>query len=450
MVIAAVVLFVAHLYVLLDSAYRQQSIAAGPTSPTETETAGVRIRGWAERSKISPPEAFAFWLTVENRSGAPLQRLVLRELRAPGFVPAGACWNRAGLPQCQPADHVAIQPLGLPLNLGPGDVAGLTAELSPSGSELGSVITGVFAWQAPDGAQKLGAVEIGPIQVVEQRVSFGTVMADAGYSFVKDLGLPLVVGFLAYYFQQTHQERARRDEIRRSFLERATDNAVHYLLPLVQAAQSLQSQAEKLRLHRQAAVRDDWRTGLYYMVLFLKRVRDLAFKGGGFMLEDTRGEVVLQLSGNLVFERARDRLGYFEISLAQDLMEGHESVTQFWAQAASRQRSLFGGTGTRQQAIARLEDSFKDWVLTTFAENDDLLSIYSDVLLFEINWLFAPWYESATLKAPDLAIRQNRLADAVAAAPPAARPPLAQLYAAVEAYSQGLKSFSGRGPRHSA
>jgi hypothetical protein len=263
-VAAACALLTSAIYNEVETSRRQEAIVAGPAAPTETDASGVRFRGWSDRSRLAASETFCFWIVIENRSGAPMERLEFRELKAPGFVPAGRCWRASLpglplLPVCRPGESSAASAQGLPPRLDPNEAVGLTAELSPAAGQSGTrVITGVFSWQTSGGAQRQGAVEIGPIQVAHRPASPLAVTSTAIYTFFKDLGLPLVLVLLAYLFQQLQHEQARleetrhferehREETRQFFLARATDNAVRYLLPLVGAATSLQEYGRRLR-----------------------------------------------------------------------------------------------------------------------------------------------------------------------------------------------------------
>ncbi|HTG31783.1 MAG TPA: hypothetical protein VLB76_02540 [Thermoanaerobaculia bacterium] len=362
-----------------------EALASGPTPPITTEVDGVRLRGWADRSKVRPGDSFDLWIVIENRSGTNIASLGFREFRHPGFVEVGACW-RDRRPVCRPGDAAAK---GLPDRLENNQVTSLGAQLRPAGGAGDWVVTGLTEWTKAGGGQAQGAVFIGPIQVSEPSPSGWLSSSEAVYTFFKDLGLSIVLALLAYAFQRLQQERSRAQDTYNLFLTKATDNAIQYFLPIIGGANGLREQVRKLRAGADPA--EPLSRGFYYALYFIKRMRELTLKGGAFLLPDLYGEQLIQHCWIVFYGQAVQYLGYREISRVLDILEPQETLTSF--EEKLRPHGLIGGGKIPPAVIAQMRTGFASWVTgPDFANIKIELSFLAVVLQYETNRLYGPWY----------------------------------------------------------
>jgi hypothetical protein len=361
---------------------------AGATSPVTSLTGDVQIRTWASREVIRSGDTFEVWVLVKNNSHLPLQKLEIKTYESPGFVPIGTCW-RGGVPGCRPGMPPASQPVGLEQTLAPGLSGMAFAELKSAGSTKDK-LTASIAWVAAGKAQE-HSIRIDPVKVAS-RVPSGIV---AGYSLLKDLGLPLLLGVLAFFFQRSLYERSRVQTVRSALLPTATANAVHYLLPVSSAIGSLN------KVTSDAAATEDidkkilrWRQSFFYFAFLLKRMRDLGTEGGAIFLDNPSSEEIVVACWRAVQLRAIDCFGYLEVSHTMDLMVDHESFSLFMSQLPSFRDLLGKPPSSARIAAMQFRDKF--WKLAAgggLKADLEILGVMGEILQLEVNRLFLGWYE---------------------------------------------------------
>ena len=367
------------------------SLASATSPVSQGEAGGVELRAWAGRASIRSGDTFEFWILVKNASTLPLTGLRLIDLDSPGFVPVGNCWT-AGVPGCRPGVPSSGQPAGLETVLSPGAVGMAFAELKSSGSpgKHPRPITVSVTWSLR-GKSEQQSIKIQPAEVAPHAPHWVVVV----YSFLKDFGLPLLLGVLAYLFQQILQERSRVQSAHSTILPTATTNAVKYLLPVAAAIRNLRrvlAEAEGIPPD-QPQWQAKQQEAFFYFVFLLKRMRDLNFVGGGFFLGDVSSEVLVAECWRAVHRRAIEHFGYLDLSHAQDLLEGHETFSLFLGQFEEPPNPA-------QTAARRVAGSFPDWSRATQSNADlQLLSVVSGILQFEANRLYLGWYEK--VDSPD-------------------------------------------------
>ncbi len=185
--------------------------------------------------------------------------------------------------------------------------------------------------------------------------------SEAVYTFFKDLGLSIALALLAYAFQRLQQERSRAQDTRNLFLTKATDNAIQYFLPIIGGANGLLAQAQKLRAGPPGSNPEDpLSRGFYYAFYFIKRMRELALKGGAFLLNDIYGEQLIEYCWDRFYSQAVQYLGYRELSRVLDILESQETLTSF--EEKLRPRGIMGGGKIPPAVITTMRDRFKAWL----------------------------------------------------------------------------------------
>ena len=410
--------WVGYLYQGPRSTEEAVSLATA-TSPERRVIGEVELKIWASRTVIRSGDSFELWLLVKNTSQLPLAELRIVDLYSPGFVPIGNCWI-AGVPGCRPGVPSSVQPAGLETALPPGAVAMVFAELKSSGkpkptsSKLKSAgnptcnasaklaaagnpfdkpdpIKSCVTWKLA-GRVITEPIEIQPVEVAPNVAHWVAI----AYTLLKDLGLPLVLAILAYLFQQILHERSRVQSGRDAMLPTATANAAKYLLPAASAAGTLRrvlGEAEKLPPQK-----PKWwakqQEAFYYFIFLLKRMRDGNTIGGGFFLKDQRSEEFAAGCWRAIYRRAIDHFGYLNLSHAQDLLEGHETISSFLDRLQSPDEEL----KSAQRAAAEVAERFPGWSKVP-PHNADLrlLGVLVDILQFEANRLYLGWYDEVQI-----------------------------------------------------
>jgi len=389
----------------LVRAAREESLAEGATPPAVLEKDGLRIEARADRSKVSIPGVVHVWVTFQNRSDAEIQNLKLGRFRTDGFK-QGRCWI-AEVPACRPGETVAKSSL-LPAKLLPGETVALMGDLQPENAPGSRVLMGPVSWTlVRPGKSPLNEVEVvtlGPLQVAEPPTHWLLTVGEAVYSFFKDLGVPVVLGLLAYLFQRLQQDRTRQQETRQRFLDRATDNSARFYLPICSAAHMLVWQS---RAFKEAAPGDperekSFRRSFYYFLYLMKKNRDLGHHAGGFFFPKREAEKVVDKCERAFFPAAWGRLGYIEISEVLDSLDEEETITSL-EKKLFRPRFLSLLSGSEATAATRLRDGFRTWLEKDgFDRYHDVLTVFSKVVLYEVNTVYASWYGQEDQPREDL------------------------------------------------
>ena len=352
-------------------------------TPWQTECSkDIRVLGWLDRSLVKLGDSATVWLAVENRSPVAISNLRIESFTHRGLIQAGNCWQ-GGFPHCLPGEVSSAQSPGLSSDLKPGDAATVLAELKPTASAKPEAIYAAVRWKEP--GRRCGSnVTFGLIDVAEPPWRFSAAI----YSLLKDLALPVLLGLLAFSLQQSLQDRARTQAVRQALTPRATENALRYLAPIGFASLNLQRAIEKTR---------DPTEAFFYLVFVIKKMRDVSQADGGIVLGSLESENFTASCWAIFLARVKERYGYMDVSHAVDLMEDHESISQFYSALRDSPKAI---RPVRKAAVLRFQQKY----LKDFADGNlgphlpPVLQIMAKVLLPEINWLHRGWYEDKELK----------------------------------------------------
>jgi hypothetical protein len=302
------------------------------------------------------------------------------------------------MPGCRPGVISSVQPAGIESDLPPGAVSMVFAELKTSGVNP-DPIRAVFSWKV-EGKRESHQIENHPADVAPHARQW---VVEA-YALFKDFGLPLLLGLLAYLFQHALQDRSRTQAAHNVILPTATANAIKFLLPVASGVRNLRRLLDDAEassalgaadlLHYRATLQESF----FYFIFVLKRMRDLVTVGGGFFLKSLEVEGLVAECWRIFNRRVIDYFGYLDLSHTQDLMEGHETISQFFDQLETQDPSL----ASAQSAARRIAGVFPKWGKGGGSNPDvRLLVLVAEILQIEGNRLYLGWYEE--VESPDFA-----------------------------------------------
>ena len=362
------------------------SLASATSPVSQVGASGIEVRAWAGRALIRSGDNFEFWILIKNTSKLPLANLRILEVDSPGFVPFGNCWI-GGVPGCRPGVPSANQPAGLETSLTPGTVGMAFAELKSFGLRGGTPrpLTARIAWTRNQKEESL-RIQIQPVEVAPHAPQWVV----AVYSLLKDFGLPLLLGILAYFFQQIQQERSRAHEAHSAILPTATTNATNYMLPAAAASRNMRNMIEEAGQPNHPQWQEKQQQAFFYFVLLLKKMRDLNSVGGGFFFADVSSEVLAARCWRAVYRHAIEHFGYLNLSYTQDLLGEHHTISYFLDQ--------FNKPLNPAQAAARkVAENFPSWSADKSVLC--LLDVLEELMQIEANRLHLGWYDK--VDSPD-------------------------------------------------
>jgi hypothetical protein len=351
---------------------------------------GLMVRGWADRTSVNPDETLRFDWTFENHTKAAVS-VEIEDLHTPGFE--------------------VTTPPEPSFSVAPGKLKKLTLSLHPvSGGQFR--LTGRYQSTSASGEVVEGRTTLGPVEVATPMLRF-TGIARQAYLALKDLALPILLAFLAYFFQkrqkqretnaeeaakaretraaQEREEREYRAQVRTLQLPRFQEYAEKHYLPIVNSLQLLQREFNN-------SGGDPGVMELYRLVLFLKRMQLLREERGGVFFQVLLAEKILQSAWFCFNAHVEKHLGAAERDGLLAMIGADASYGNF-------QKNFEKSHGHTQ-----ILDKLKAWVglgadreKGGFASCLDLAHILQSVLAFEINRpLNRYWYEG---KSDDLGLK---------------------------------------------
>lgn len=353
---------------LLDSSAQSDRVRSA-LSNDSGDPKGLVVHGWADKNTLGPDETLYVVWTFENHSGDSIPVQVY--LAAPGF-------ESVKLPQ--PSFSIAA-----------GSLKTIPLELHPlEGGEFR--VTGRY--QTPSVA---GQTVLGPVDIATPGRRFIHIARQV-YAVLKDLALPILLAYLAYFFQKrqkerddaisgAREEREYRVQVRNVQLPRFQEYAENHYLPITRALRLLQDQF-KLACHENGPSQDELGLLLYRLALFLKRMQLLRDQRGGVFFQASRPELILQSAWFSFNFHVEEKLGLKDRDEILALTRPDDDANQFAAKMGL-------------PAVVRVLPKLKDWaVMGNDPEKGglmncmDLANIIQSILAFEVNRpLNQYWYE---------------------------------------------------------
>lgn len=226
-------------------------------------------------------------------------------------------------------------------------------------------------------------------------------------SLLRDFAIPLVAALLALWFQlRENRKKDEKDLQDRAYLERKAHqdrayeiwanlvpqflrNVEKLYLPL---AGDLQQLLMKLNVQPTYDAEDS-RERFYYLLRFLRRMRQIAEQIGGFNFKNREGERVVAYAWKVFQNRALERLTPYSVARCLDAIDVRESRATF--------DGRFKGTSATALELTSLEQRVAGWLAREqedtlrFDYQGPLLETMFVTLSFELNRLFEGWYGSA-------------------------------------------------------
>jgi len=270
---------------VLDTRAQSERVR-GSLSHIAGDAKGLTVRGWTDTNSLDDlTQDLRFYWTFENHSSTSI------DIKITDFHPAG---------------FKEVQGLEQSFALGPGQLKMLALILHPAaGGQFR--LTGRYQSTAKDGKTEkvvAGETTLGPVDVATPARRLIHV-AQQIYLVLKDLALPILLAFLAYFFQrrQKHrdddlarqvEDREYRVELLKLQLPRFQEKFVekHYLA-IVRSLRLLQEEAAAAA-KKTPLTAADLEPLLFRLALFLKRMQLLRDEFGGVFFQARQGELILQ------------------------------------------------------------------------------------------------------------------------------------------------------------
>src|ERR1700687_3314150 len=373
-------------------------------------------RAWVEPRASRRGEKSRCWISLENRSNEPAvaPEFVTVQVLAPtvedGVRGSGELEARANgaLAAALSRAPVGAQAPGPAAGRGPNPLTlpsrnrvtfWFRLEAPPAAGQYDVLL--VYSW-TQGGRQADNSIVLGPLQIpslLERLEHAGAALT----GLVKDLGLPLILFFLAFFLTTWEKDRETRRqqaehvrEAQRQEAEQHTQqaretwarmllishrNATQHYLPLLSTLRDL---PDGLELQDRPTWREEAFFQLMTLLVLMKRLRD---KIGGFYLKSRLGEDILSDLWLVLKHACEIRVEGANYAAALDEMGGSESYAAFSAGLTSVMR--------RRPALLHCRQAFNDWTRQAdlpLLAYVPVLRLFYYVLRYETNRSYVYWY----------------------------------------------------------
>ncbi len=365
---------------------------ASPTVVAESGEAGLRVRAFADKSRVSVSERVRLRVSLEQHAG-DLRGLSLKALDVGVFSRVGECWAPgSGSPDCAAGQTTrggfeAVRVAGR-------SSVSLWAELQAprdAGSQL--LVLNVVAVDALQ-VERQATLNVGPIEVIAPPAQLDRAARHA-YGVAKDFGLPLIGAFMAFFFQRWQRRREHAQETWKSIFPHAHENVVRRLLPMTAHARGFLARAADPAAWDSASL--DGRQALHNLMILTRKMFDLSRTGGGIFLRDLAGEELVMLCWTWLRDRLYARLGTNREALFQvlDKMKDDDSFVAFEARFKAPTSSYV--TPAWAPELGAVRAALDSWVNDPGFEVDrQVLVVFGEALQYEIDKLYGAWYGRPT------------------------------------------------------
>lgn len=281
-------------------------------------------------------------------------------------------------------------------------------------------------WRGEDGIERWRVVTIGPLRVESGSQTRIIWMARILQLTVKDLGLPLVLAFLGFWFKKKEdtraaadraaaearsikdheaaeerslrdreaaeqraakdrsaaESRASRQQVFSILLPKSHDDARLYYLPMQGAADMIPPVYAAYIANRTSVNAAD--EFYYQIVMFVRRMRHIQLNIGGFLFLSLAGEEVLALSWTGFKRRLDESATKAEIAEVLDLIKD-----------PMLSLAAFNRLAKEAQPLSALRKSMLAWVDQQPGKFDEAMTyhlLFRTVLGHELNRVYELWY----------------------------------------------------------
>jgi hypothetical protein len=350
-----------------------------------TELEGLKIHAWRDRTAIGPHQRATFWLTVENTADRPVAELSLAAVEAGDLVRDPAI------------------PARFPALLAPGGAATAEVALTSRSATGLRTLNGRLSWRAAPGEPPSEArFPLGTL-VVRRPPPVWRGPAESVYQVVKDLGLPIALGLLAYLYQRLQQARSEasqaerdrqqaREEVRGALFKRVHQSSILNYMPIVSEVMGLTGTAPKVREDPPGELLHARKSLAFFLNLRL-RMRELMEKEGGLFLGRRIGEEFVQRCWSVTLYRGRRRLGPEEFDAVVATVD-LERVPVLLNPVAERVGSETASGWALKELLADQLGRWSRWMRAEESELDlAVWNAFAAAIEFESNLLYDLWYE---------------------------------------------------------
>ncbi|MEO8378793.1 MAG: hypothetical protein ABI779_03935 [Acidobacteriota bacterium] len=403
-----------------DSTTTARTAISTSTPPARPED--VRLDAWIDDSRIQEGAVITFWIAIQNTTPHPIKNVSVLAFRSPDFSVEPAeksrCWvpaSTVGGPDGPdvPVCTVSGKPSRMPLALEPGGVATVEGHLQALQEPGQNSIAAVVGWTDLSGMQRRVPVSMGPVTIEHGTRKRMATVSKAAQNFLKDLGLPLVFLWLAYWVKQleeARQEKKKREEDEQEARrKRAEESTARIGLTWTQMLPKVHENAEKYYMPLMGYARNtaeyyaqgnEGESVIFNYLRFLARVKEMSDAIGGFYLKTRAGENIVSAIWDLLRDRADDR---FTRPIRQELQEAMKKV---------RTLDVFGKD--RGQISAQSQQFLKDFT-AAFRVDVTLLTLFSLILTYETNQSYEFWYgQSETFPTAEVEVALAQLRELTA------------------------------------
>lgn len=387
---------------VFDAAAGKQKTLAAPSKQSDPASE-VALSGQESRESAGPGEVLRFWITIENHSDKPIEKIWLEHLDTPGLTLVRRCWsdNRADpacyaqvesaaaqLPSCLPKDQqlpaselCESLPAKQRLSVW-GDVQFSTA--APRGSHFA-----VLRWTQGTSTSR-AVVPLGQV------ASFGR-LRSIWEAITGDwqIGIPVWITILSalYALWKTHREerasrRATEFEQRRQtwnlLLLKVHRLAFQHYMPIVSTVQGILLYLQRLRI-KEGNAEDNVLGAFCYVLRFHWRMRKMKRSGASWYFKDlTAEELVVAL-----VQTHRRSLGLSDLRHQAALDEFLERITEETTVA-----DVVAQMSDLSEAMSIFWKQFREWVGRSEEHHEGaLLSAVTKIITYETNRPYYYWYE---------------------------------------------------------
>lgn len=349
---------------------------------------------WLPKDRLEEGALLHWKVLFENTSETQSMGIEVIDFLSPGFTLFGNCWEDQ-LPSCRDGyrrDSTSFQ-------LSPGEVSVLEGWLQ-AGRDSGSFRHSILLRANTSRSSGFATVPFPAVEVASGLVSGARRVARRLHVIGRDLAIPIAVVLFAllyqYWDRRREQERSdaadRRTEINQTWnklIDKTLDDAQKYYLPLITDARTVWEEFERTTEKEAADSSVKPTRCLYHLVYFLRRVRTVRERIGGFHLKQELAEEIL-VTCLLVFLRmTKERL--------DPLREGDLGYAELKVKINGQQQDFREALGN-DATLQRVRDRFAAWISVEqdFSDTLEVLRLFVTVLVFEVNRPFYQyWYEVA-------------------------------------------------------
>lgn len=369
--------------------------AVSASSPASTED--IRVSAWVDDSRVRGGTTIRFWIAIQNTTAKRISGVSVLAFRRPNFAlladEGQRCWAVPAAQGSTQSDAVPVcvgeGPSRLPVALPAGAVVTVEGHLTARDEPGQFSIAAVVGWKDAAGVQRRTPISVGPVMVEDDFKKTAATVSLAAQNFLKDLGLPLVFLWLAYWVKQLEEARQEKkkkeDEETEAKRKQADERTAVIRQTWTQMLPKVHENAEKYYMPLMGYAAHASRTGnpgqrdsgLFRYLRFLGRMHEMSDVIGGFYLKTRAGENVVSAIWDAIRVRADER---FTQPVRQELQVAIRTVGTFDRFDALPADSL----------IARERREFR---VETFAVDAVLLRLFHLILTFETNLSYEFWYQ---------------------------------------------------------